>query len=1618
MVCVGDRSDGRPESSIFEQILTSMQACSPGRSISVAVTWFAHTVVAGFLIIVPVGSALAQNVVVAGAVSGNGSYATLGTAFAAVNANDQTAATITISIVGSTTESTPAVLSAGTWNALTIAPSGGAPRVISGSIDAAPIIDLSGADQVTVDGLNTGGNALAVQNTSVSDLAGTSTIRFQNDASNNTIVRCRILGATNALAATGANILFSTGIATGNDGNTVSACDIGPVGGLSPNTCIASLGTTSSTARNNSGNVVTGCNIFDFQHHWTSNFGIYLANGSTDWTISNNRFYQTSPVWTDQWSLHVPIYLNTTGNNFQIIDNLIGHANSAGTGYYTVQRTSPGNSELAVKGIEVANVGTTTATVISGNTIAGYSIRGKFHYVYDDGAFVGILVRAGLVHCNNNTIGSLSAPNSINVVMDGTEFSDVIGIMSMTSQPFVSNNNSIGGITICSSSTGHLRFAGMISSGGGWTATGNTIGGTMEGSIQNTTPTVMNMLVGIRMNSGTGTLTGNEVRNMSAAGYGGGVGPNSSPLGILVLNGSCTITGNRIHALRNGEPTPLLYGRFVAGIYVQGTGFTFERNTIYDLTAVGIGSTIHGIILGAGTGTIKNNMITLGSTVQSGASITGVSILSSAAHTAAFNSIHINGTATEGAADSYALGSTQSSTTRTYRNNILSNTRSSAGSTGHHYGISINGSGPNSPGLTCDQNLFHVTGTNGVLGRFDLLGDFQTLAQWQAGTNEDLFSSTGDPRFIAPSAASPDLHIQSGVPTPVEGRGAALGSVPIDLDLETRAGLTPTDIGADAGNFTPLAQCSGVPPSGTISGPATVCMGGSGSLQFTNGSIDLGLSYQWRSASAPGGPWGAVIGTDIVQSTGAVTNDKWFQVTTTCANGGATTVSAPYLVSAIPLPVATATNSGPACANTNLQLNGTSTTGTLHVWTGPNGYTSSQLSPAIPALPLNGSGTYTLTSTSPEGCVSAPATTVVSVIPGAVLSNVSASPNPTCPNGNAQLTSLAHTATLVKQMTFTAGTGTLAPMTGATIALAAPNDNTPSAAPLAIGFAFPFNGSTFTQFSVSPDGWLLLGGATAVAQPIPVVNSNTNTPKISAFWNDHTLGTNGSVKYLVTGTAPDRVLKVQWHVALPYIFSNQPANSTFQAWLYERNGQVELRYGAMFTPDAEEMVAGLTGSSTNYQNITFVGGTSSTTVPVSSNISVPVNGTLYTFSASAITSYAWSPSTFLTSTVVRDPLAMGINVPAQEYSITATNTFGCSVSQSITVNTSSISAAAIAGASYFCPGGSTVLSIDEIGGVQPYTYVWGPSGLTSPSISVDTIGTFSCTVTDACGTQVVASAFTVQEQALGSPCDDGDPSTVGDVLVAPCICQGTNVSVNVRVLLEGPFDQRLWLMNDALRELPTFPLNEPYTGLGLPTMGAAAAPTTTAVLSIEGPDAIVDWVMVEARTGTNGTTIEARRPALLQRDGDVVAMDGFSPVLLPVAPGDYRVAVRHRNHLGVMSAAALSLSTAPVMIDFTTPATAVFGSDARKDLGGPMGLWTGDVTRNGEIKYTGTGNDRDPVLVAVGGTLPTNTINGYHGADVNLDGIVKYTGTNNDRDPILVNIGGTVPTAVRTQQLP
>ncbi|MBK8500417.1 MAG: PQQ-dependent sugar dehydrogenase [Flavobacteriales bacterium] len=247
-----------------------------------------------------------------------------------------------------------------------------------------------------------------------------------------------------------------------------------------------------------------------------------------------------------------------------------------------------------------------------------------------------------------------------------------------------------------------------------------------------------------------------------------------------------------------------------------------------------------------------------------------------------------------------------------------------------------------------------------------------------------------------------------------------------------------------------------------------------------------------------------------------------------------------------------------------------------------------------------------------------------------------------------------------------------------------------------------------------------------------------------------------------------------------------------------------------------------------------------------------------------------------------------------------------------------------------------------------------------------------------------------------------------------------SVLLRPRAYLDGPFSSGTGLMNDGMRAAGLVPALEPYTNtLGYAMVAGGADEMTTApVLAITGNNAVVDWVRVELRPAAVPALIAASAHGLLQRDGDVVAGDGVSPLVFHVAPGDYHVAVRHRNHLAVMTAAAFALSAIPIMVDLGSPSTPVFGTGARKSGGSVELMWAGNARADQVVRYVGALNDRDRILVRVGGNTPTNTVTGYHLEDVNLDGAVRYVGTNNDRDPILLNIGSAIPTGTLRQQLP
>jgi hypothetical protein len=283
------------------------------------------------------------------------------------------------------------------------------------------------------------------------------------------------------------------------------------------------------------------------------------------------------------------------------------------------------------------------------------------------------------------------------------------------------------------------------------------------------------------------------------------------------------------------------------------------------------------------------------------------------------------------------------------------------------------------------------------------------------------------------------------------------------------------------------------------------------------------------------------------------------------------------------------------------------------------------------------------------------------------------------------------------------------------------------------------------------------------------------------------------------------------------------------------------------------------------------------------------------------------------------------------------------------------------------------------------------------------------------------------------------------------LCLG--VSVSVKVFLEGPFVSGTTPSMTAIlrtktpgvvQPIPTgntvadptiIPTVEPYGSLsGYDHIDGninAKVPDPASVFGVMGNNAIVDWVFLEAwRDRHDATPTEpadpalpliikvSTRSALLQADGDVVDIDGASPVTFGNTTNcntKYYIVVRHKCHLGIRTLNTLTLGTSPTIIDFTTPAAlpigtttvnAIFGTNAIKTIPNGGGtavnayaLYAGDASRDGLISAT----DRNLHWVLQPGRIIGVTVNPSSGspftylqttADFNLDGAVTATDRN------------------------
>ena len=220
--------------------------------------------------------------------------------------------------------------------------------------------------------------------------------------------------------------------------------------------------------------------------------------------------------------------------------------------------------------------------------------------------------------------------------------------------------------------------------------------------------------------------------------------------------------------------------------------------------------------------------------------------------------------------------------------------------------------------------------------------------------------------------------------------------------------------------------------------------------------------------------------------------------------------------------------------------------------------------------------------------------------------------------------------------------------------------------------------------------------------------------------------------------------------------------------------------------------------------------------------------------------------------------------------------------------------------------------------------------------------------------------------------------------------------LDLTIMLEGPFNGTD--MNTDLNANGSLPLVHPYLDYPWNYPG----PESVAVI----PNiAVVDWINIELRdavdaaSANNSTTIK-KYSAFVLNNGQIVGLDGSSLLSFygPIT-NDLYVVIRHRNHLDIMSAFALTETGCIYSYDFTY--------DSWNSYGGPLatknlidnitplyGMMGGDSNKDDTIstddQYYWMNNAGTPI--------------GYEQPDNNFDGQINNQDKN---DSWAENLGAT-----------
>jgi trimeric autotransporter adhesin len=552
-----------------------------------------------------------------------------------------------------------------------------------------------------------------------------------------------------------------------------------------------------------------------------------------------------------------------------------------------------------IRMVNITSFSNIVSSVITNNTFGGHELADSIHFNHN---YNNNYVTAALITADCSITYYILKNNFVNIrcyspAGGGVTLAPVLAINGAAAVW----QNKIGDVTIENSITNNTNGPtyGVYAIGAAAKINDNTIC-----RITATYPGTEATVQGIYTNRGfIDSISRNKIFHLIAnlapvSAYAPLTGISANPdFGGGVAN---AITDNVIHSLHNKSA---YQGGIVTGIHVS-RNTNIKRNFIHSLnTSDAFSVTVYGINIPDKESVLENNMISLG-TDSLGNSITAGNISFYGivgGHVLRHNSVYVGGTSVQnGFLGSGCFLFIGSALNTEYHNNIFVNNRSNANvaSSAKHQCINIDLS------YTGNYNMFYANGQGGIIGTYQNTR-YNTLAQWRAGSGKDANSIFNDPFFVQPAGSAPAVNLHLSYGTPAESVGNSNYTVAVDYDKESRASLTPVDIGADAGNY---AICP-------------VADAGPDYFLFEGGDVHLGslpipnVSYLWTGPN----------GFSSTLSNPIITPQASGQYTLVVTSGSCSSSDVVY-ISVMPAPVVS------FCPGSNVFLTADNTSASAYQW--------------------------------------------------------------------------------------------------------------------------------------------------------------------------------------------------------------------------------------------------------------------------------------------------------------------------------------------------------------------------------------------------------------------------------------------------------------------------------------------------------------------------------------------------------------------------------------------------------------------------------------------------------------------------------------------------------------